>query len=146
MNTDTLPDLWPDDLDPPADIATPATILRAQGEALGRRTGNVVYGEVESEQDGTGPSHTRPNRFVHRFHLVSGYLNFSRQLLYVTHGVNPYPAGVITVSPTEDGTQLHKYSVTTPTELENVLRMTFARDEVKELIRSLRAQALDPDE
>ncbi len=142
----TARDLWPDDLAPLTPEPTPAAILRQQGRLLGQKTGNAVYGEVRSEQDGNGPSEVRPNKFTHSFQLTSGYLRYSRPILYVQHGLQPYPADVISVKPDGSGNHILKVSVQTAKELESRLREAFALDEVKEIIRSLVAQAQDVEE
>ena len=142
----TARDLWPDDLVPLTPEPTPAAILRQQGQLLGQKTGNAVYGEVRSEQDGKGPSENRPNKFTHTFVLTSGYLRYARPIVYVQHGLQPYPAEVIAVKPDGSGSHIRKAAVQSAEELESQLREAFASDEVKEVIRSLVAQARDVDD
>jgi hypothetical protein len=142
----TARDLWPDDLTPLTPEPTPAAILRQQGQLLGQKTGNAVYGEVRSEQDGNGPSEVRPNKFTHSFQLTSGYLRFSRPILYVKHDLQSYPADVIVVTPDGSGKPIRNVTVRTAKELEATLREAFSLDEVKEIIRSLVAQSQDVDE
>lgn len=142
----TARDLWPDDLVPLTPEPTPAAILRHQGQLLGQKTGNAVYGEVRSEQDGQGPSEIRPNKFTHTFLLTSGYLRYSRPILYVQHDLTTYPADVIAVKPDGTGTRIRTVRVETAKELEASLRDIFALVEVKEIIRSLVAQAQDIDD
>lgn len=144
MSTATITDLWPDDLDPIATAEpTPVAILRHQGQLLGQRTGNAVYGEVRSEQVGSGPSETRPNEFIHTFVLTSGYVRYARALLFVRHGLKPYPATFVAFKTDGSGEHQMTSRIVGVKDLETALKETFARDDVKEVIRSLRLQSQD---
>lgn len=146
MSTTATPDLWPDDLLPAGAEPTPVAILRRQGQLLGQRTGNAVYGEVHSEQVGSNPNNEGSNEFLHRFVLKSGYIRYTRTILYVRHGLRPYPANYIAVKPDGSGTHEQVAELHNPNDLERVLRETFNRDSVKDVIRSLVAQAHELDD
>ena len=147
MSTATLNDLWPDDLEPSVTDPTPAAILRRQGRLLGQKTGNAVYGEVRSTQVGEGSTDLgRPNEFMHGFVLTSGYLRYAREILFVRHGLQPYPAEFVALKPDGSRNRIQSVTVIDAKQLEAVLRETFARDEVKEVIRSLIVQSREADE
>ena len=146
MSTATASDLWPADLLPAAAEPTPAAILRRQGQLLAERTGNAVYGEVQSEQVGTRPSNEGTNEFLHRFLLTSGYVRYTRTILFVRHGLQAYPAQFVALKPDGSGGHEHAATVNSAKELEQILRDTFGRDSVKEVIRSLVAQSRDLDD
>lgn len=147
MSPTALTDLWPDDLDPVATAEpTPVAVLRLQGQLLGKRTGNAVYGEVRSEQVGSGPSEKRPNEFMHTFLLTSGYVRYTRALLFVRHGLSPYPASFVALKTDGSGDHYMTSKIATVKELETALKETFGRDDVKDLIRALRLQSQDYSE
>jgi hypothetical protein len=141
MSTATIPDLWPTDLDPSDSEPPPAAILRQQGQLLGQRTGNVVYGEVES-QSNTGQS---GDEFNHYFYLNCAYLGYRRLLLSVRHGLAPYPAQFFskTLPESRDASE---HRISSSDGLVDALRDTFAREDVVKVIRSLRTQMRDLDD
>ncbi len=94
MSTATIPDLWPTDLEPAAAEPTPVAILRQQGHLLGQRTGNAVYGEVESLDARDESAFRQPTTFAHTLFLISAYVGYSRPILKVHHDLDIYPATV----------------------------------------------------
>jgi len=82
----TRTDFWGDI--EPAQVRTPAAILREQAALLGTKTQNLVEARVETDID-------QWHEFNHRFLLVVPALsNYSYQLFRVEHGVNLYPVRV----------------------------------------------------
>ena len=146
MTTAVIPDLWPVDLARASAEPAPAVILRQQGHLLGQRTGNFVYGEVISEQDGGGVAEVRPNEFLHSFYIASAYLKYRRRIAFVRHALDPYPATFVELAVDNSGANLRTAPVHNSTELANELRTTFARDEVRRVIQSLVAQTRDLDD
>lgn len=78
-----IPDLWPD-IEQSKDVL-PVAILREQAAALGKRTGHLLEGRVNSRTDEDG-------NFNHSFNVVAPTLdNYSYRLFSITHGAEPYP-------------------------------------------------------
>ena len=99
MPTALAPDLWPTDLLSPPLAPTPIAVLKQQGKALGARTHNFVYGEVETEPNPQGTT------FAHKLVLVAPFIRYRRPLLYVNHGLHPYPATVVETDLTKPANQ-----------------------------------------
>jgi hypothetical protein len=133
-----IPDLWPDDLSGDAS-RTPVALLRRQAEALGTRTSNFVYGEVESRPANNG------KQFEHVLVVQAPFLRFRFPLLRVTHGLALFPATVVETDLTK-GQEPEKYwnaTATTEEELIEAIRTFFNSDRVKTLIRSLVSQSTE---
>ncbi|HUR54352.1 MAG TPA: hypothetical protein VMZ71_09485, partial [Gemmataceae bacterium] len=135
------PDLWPSDLVGEATL-TPVAILRRQGEALGGRTSNFVYGEVESRPVASGAG------FEHTLVLIAPFLRFRFPLVNVSHGIALYPVQVAETDltkPTAPGSRYWSESASTEAELRAVLQKFFEQERVKTVIRSLILQSNEPD-
>ena len=104
-----IPDLWGDDIK--VDVLSPLLILKAQDEAIRRKTqgvlrANVVTTEVnpfeeleydededEDEDIDADDGALRPNQLVHALDLGSPVIAYTETLLQVSHAVNrAYPA------------------------------------------------------
>jgi hypothetical protein len=82
-------DLWPDTIKVEKMI-TPVTILRQQASLLGRKTKNIIQGEVEK---GTGDFSS--DSFAYTFYIVTPALNNYRyRLLSISYGVYLYPVAI----------------------------------------------------
>ena len=133
----TIPDLWPDDLNGDA-ARTPIAILRRQGEALGTRTQNFVYGEVESRPFDNG------KQFEHVLVIQAPFLRFRFPLLRITHGLALFPTKVAETDLTKDQTSAYwNVTVNTEAELIEAIRTFFNLNSVKTLIRSLISQSTE---
>lgn len=78
-------DLWPDDIGH-SDIVAPVTIMRQQASFLGRKTQNIIEGDVVTKfnQDN--------ENFVHYFFLVAPALQDYRYKLFtIRHEISFYP-------------------------------------------------------
>ena len=62
-----MTDLWPDDIGRRTKLKVPATILKEQGSLLGRKTDNLVTGEIFEVDRNTLPK----NDFAYTFYLVA---------------------------------------------------------------------------
>ena len=78
-------DLWPDDIEQTI-LKAPVTILKEQGVLLGRKTHNIVEGEV--------PTMSTSNGFEFTFYLYGPALDYRYRLLTISHSVDLYPVGV----------------------------------------------------
>src|SRR4051794_15053321 len=81
--TATIPNLWPDSFGEPPE-PTPVAILRQQGILLGQKTGNLVYGEVQSRALPSG-------EFMHILQITAPLLAFRQAVAVVIHKVDLYP-------------------------------------------------------
>src|SRR5262245_45532269 len=85
-------DLWPEDIK--ADIRTPSMILKAQAQALRKRTKGLLVAEVEARRQ------LDPGLHALRFDVVAPPFHYARNALFqVTHNPEqPYPAAFISSS------------------------------------------------
>lgn len=134
--TTTIPDLWPTDFNVGSE-PSPSTILRQQGYILGERTGDVVYGEVESKLEG-------PGRFLHTLFLSSPFVKLRQYALIARHGLAPYPAEVTLLS--ANGEHLRHETATTHERFMSVMREMLASPHITQLVGSLIAQARQVDD
>ncbi|MFH1115955.1 MAG: hypothetical protein V1792_18745 [Pseudomonadota bacterium] len=81
-------DLWPNSLDSlPLDRA-PVTILREQASLLGRKTNNLLEGEVIQIE----PFDAADPEFTYRFNIVAPALgNYRYGLFMIFHAITLYP-------------------------------------------------------
>ncbi|HEY6334052.1 MAG TPA: hypothetical protein VI756_32350 [Blastocatellia bacterium] len=121
-------DLWPDNFGTEP-LVTPASILRAQAAALGRKTNHLVEGEVEPR--------TTPSDFIYSLDLVAPALdNYRYRLLTIRHGIGLYPVAV-----SLEAARYNYEPAKTQAELEETLRMAFGDDKTILVIRSLIKQS-----
>jgi hypothetical protein len=139
MSTE-VKDLWPPTFAPLGD-PTPVTILRQQGYLLGRKTQNLVYGEVRSRKRAVG-------EFEHTLSVTAATLGYSQPIVTVTHGVDPYPAVLskpsYTGGPDRFAVQPSS-TATTPEEFVSELEKYLTSEGTVLLIRSLVTQCQDFD-
>jgi hypothetical protein len=134
--TATIPDLWPTDFGVGSE-PTPSTILRQQGYILGERTKDVVYGEVEWKQEELG-------KFRHTLYLTAPYLKLRQPVLFVQHGLTPYPAEVAQL--TQHGGEHRRQKVESSAEFMTLVRDILASPHIVQLVGSLIAQAREMDD
>jgi hypothetical protein len=128
-------DLWPEDLEPKGE-PSPSAILRQQGYRLGERTGDVIYGVVESQYES--------REFRHTLVLTASFLKFRQPLVLVTHKLDPYPAEASSLD--MHGSPKQVKQVHDAKELREFLKDVFNSPTTVELVRSLRSQTLDADD
>ena len=148
MSVAATPDLWPDDLDldPTVSAPTPVAILRQQGHLLGRRTGNVVYGEVESHTDLDGDADVEePTRFHHRLVLVSAYLGYRHRIVEISHLSGLYPVRAVSYHTRAAEQPVESAELLTVADLRSFLQRTFNRPDIKRVIRAILRQTQDFD-
>lgn len=77
-------DLWAEDIAETV-IKTPVAILKEQASLLGKKTQNIVVGEVISTQ-------AQSEKIRHRFNVVAPALgNYSFELFSISHNMDLYP-------------------------------------------------------
>lgn len=80
-------DLWPDTIKVEK-IITPATILRQQASLLGKKTKNILKGEVYDQRLGSDPK----SGFRYTFFIVAPALsNYQSRILTIRYGMSIYP-------------------------------------------------------
>jgi hypothetical protein len=80
-------DLWPDKI-AVEKMITPVTILRQQASLLGKKTKNIVQGEVRSSKDNF-------TSFNYAFYIVATALdNYRYKLLEISYNESLYPVEV----------------------------------------------------
>lgn len=133
MPTAPAPDLWPSDLFTAPAPPTPIAVLKQQGKALGARTHNFVFGEVETQPDTEGTS------FVHSLMLVAPFLRYRKPMLAVEHGTQPYPATVTETDLTRHPAtgEYWSHTVNNVQELQERLREFFDIPRTKEILRTV---------
>lgn len=134
--TATIPDLWPTDFGVGTE-PTPSTILRQQGYILGERTKDVVYGEVEWKQEEQG-------KFRHTLYLTAPYLKLRQPVLFVLHGLAPYPVDVVQLS--QHGGEVRREKVTNADDFMTRVRGLLGEPYIVQLVGSLIAQAREIDD
>ncbi|MCB0061232.1 MAG: hypothetical protein KDE19_03925 [Caldilineaceae bacterium] len=83
-------DLWPEDIATKR-VRAPITILREQAALLGQKTGNLVQGDVTSNQ------HSSKDYFAYRFYIEAPTLdNYSYKLFSIYHHIDFYPLEINT--------------------------------------------------
>lgn len=141
--------LWPDAF-PELSESAPVKILQKQGGELGKLTGGVVVGRVVPfampgvpVMGPTGEVFTPggPGRLVNTFQLFVPVLEYSYDLLVVSHTAVQYPADVYRVF--EGAQQLGPNPQTARAEPEflEILKHIFRSREVGRIIQLLRQEA-----
>lgn len=107
-----IPDLWGDDIK--VDVLSPLMILKAQDEAIRRKTQGVLRAEITTREvsgfenrfgnlekdDELGDNVVRPNWLIHTLDIASPVLAYCETLLEVRHAVNrAYPATLTVPAP-----------------------------------------------
>jgi len=141
--TATIPNLWPDTFGEPPQW-TPVAILKQQGILLGQKTGNMVYGEVQSRVLPSG-------QFMHVLQITAPLLAFRQAVAVVIHNVDLYPLSVGQAKPGDTHNQFgvpemesEPQQVTSPEQFLTVLRSILQSEATTKLIRSLIAQSTEP--
>jgi hypothetical protein len=135
-----IDDLWPADIAPTEGPVPPITILKQQASLLGKRTNNMVEGEVETKTEDF-------QRFLrHILYLVAPALNFYRYpLLEVEHhAASMYPATIKVVWLEKQGPEaLLEIQTADEQAFKEGLRRVFADEETKKVIGALLAQSME---
>jgi hypothetical protein len=75
-------DLWPSNI-ADSKLVPPVALLREQAALLGRKTRQLIDGEVTTDTTGA--------LFVHHFYIAAPTLQYRFELFTVSHGVTFYP-------------------------------------------------------
>lgn len=141
-----MDDLWPDDITPEDDLRAPITILKEQASLLGKKTNNLVKGEVERDiEDYTS---TR-DYFIYNFFLVAPALEDYHYLLFdIVYHIPFYP---VVIGHMDDDTlkeinyqkDWSKSELIAPSEEEliKMLGLIFKAKRTKFIIKSLISQS-----
>ena len=155
MTTNTLEavvDLWPEDLELD-DIVPPVTILKQQAVLLGKKTKNLLEGQVTtfSAAGGMMGSLSQPlvvggsgkfsitnsavqTTLFHNFDLVASTLNGYKYTLFsASHNINMYPVSIAY----DD----QRIECSTEQEFLQALKSIFNSDETRRVISALIAQS-----
>jgi hypothetical protein len=140
--TPSIPDLWPQSFGEPPE-PTPSAIFRQQGLLLGKKTDNLVYGEVQSRSHPSG-------EFAHVLEVVAPLLAYRQILAVAYHKVDAYPAKIGLPNlrspwnhfgfPTCDSPREVKSAAEFMEELRSILQ---SEDTIK-LLQTLIAQSTEP--
>jgi hypothetical protein len=139
----TIPDLWPQSFGEPPQ-PPPVVILRQQGLLLGKRTDNLVYGEVHSQTLPLG-------QFAHVLEVVAPLLAFRQPIVIVGHSVDVYPTQIgrpDLSNPTNRRgfpTIASPKTVTSSQEFMAALEEILKSEETLKLIQTLIGQCADPE-
>ena len=143
-----MTDLWPDDIEHTS-VKAPVTILREQGTLLGRKTSNLVEGEITVGSRSDIPSES----FSYIFYFVAPALGGYRyRLLEILHSAVLYPLLITMDSDifAELLADMGKAAATrTPYTMAansedsfmEILRKIFATKKVKRVIEAIIAQS-----
>ena len=127
--TATIENLWPD-FTTDAVVRSPKTVLREQASFLGKRTKNILTGNIRTE--------SYQGRFSHNFQIVAPNLNNYTYTLFtiVEEDIFGFPCKF------QDETF---FSIKTEEELLERLKNIFSSDETKKVINSLMSQSIEND-
>jgi hypothetical protein len=141
--------LWPTEF-PELPESSPVVILRAQGDALGAITHGVVVGRVVPfSVPGVpviGPGGEvfavgGPNRLVNTFQLYVPALDYSYDLLIVSHTAVQYPADVFRMYEGAERLGANPQRASSEEQFVQLLRSIFASREVGRIVQLLRQEA-----
>ena len=134
-------DLWPDEIKS-IEVVSPVTIIKEQGKILGRKTNNIVVGEVKT-------LNSRPISydFGYSFSLVSSPLNYQYQLFKFYFTIDNYPVFISV----DDSIKIEKFKdlsnelieVQSEEELMKILKKIFSATKTLKVITGLLAQSQD---
>ncbi|GAB4457946.1 MAG: hypothetical protein OHK0029_18470 [Armatimonadaceae bacterium] len=137
----TMPDLWPTDIEISVEDATvPVVILRQQASLLGEKTRNLVQGEIVTKPEPEFSTMNPKTRLVHRFYLnVATVDNYRYELLKVSHGLEGYPVLIHTV---HEGSETN-VECSSPEEFTQALGTILSSSQTLRIVRTLMAQAVN---
>ena len=127
--TVTIENLWPD-FTTDEIVRSPKTVLREQASFLGKRTKNILTGNIRTE--------SYRNQFSHSFQIVAPNLNNYTYTLFtiVEEDIFGFPCKFQSES---------SFSIKTEEELLERLKNIFSSDETKKVINSLMSQSIEND-
>jgi len=135
-------DLWPDDITTNTILKAPVTILKEQGVLLGRKTSNLVEGEVIKAFSDS------EDHFYYTFYLVGPALGYRYRLLVVSHSINMYPLDIIMDGkdvlgelPAEMKGEHNKLVADSEEKFMEILKAIFATRKVRRVIEAIIAQS-----
>ena len=134
-------DLWPDEIKS-IELISPVTIIKEQGKILGKKTNNIVVGQVFSLN-----SYPSLYEFGYRFSLVSSSMNYQYQLFSFYFRIDNYPVFV----EVDDSIKTEKFKdlsnglieAKSEEELMTILKEIFSATKTLKIIHGLLAQSQD---
>ncbi|MCX7110575.1 MAG: hypothetical protein NTX45_10690 [Proteobacteria bacterium] len=143
-------DLWAEDIGITT-VKTPVAILREQASLLGKKTQNLVIGEViSSSQD-----NVKEQKITNRFNIKAPALgNYRYNLFSISHGIDIYPltmfveGGILTELTTSDvifGSHNPRV-IRSEADFLSVLNKILKSKRTKQVVHALLAQCLESGE
>ncbi len=148
-------DLWPENINTKIKKIAPVTILRQQASLLGKKTKNIVEGQIETKRVKDIEESSQEKLLEHSFYLVAPALDFYKYLLFrVQHGIMDwYPLKIFVdvidskslkgmmTSDAKHRLRLIRPTIKTEEEFVEKLKEIFALEETQKAIESLIAQS-----
>lgn len=128
-------DLWPTEIQT-AEIVAPYTIVKEQGNMLGKRTSNLLLGRIKR----TAPSGDYDFGYIFQITAVS--LGYQYDLFRFYSGADLYPVKIVLDEEISKELSQDNRSIEANTEEEfmEILKKIFASEKTKRLISALLAQ------
>lgn len=154
MGSAAIPDLWPADIEQ-SEITPPVAILREQAAALGKKTGYLLEGRVDTSVT-QGPAGARfvqmsrealgltragndPRLFLHRFLVVAPALDgYAYELFWIEHGADQYPARAPELDVKEG--EPSELTLASEHDLLEYIRLVLNSEKTRRIVGSLLAQ------
>ena len=131
--TQTMPDLWPDDIGQETGELGPATLLKSQAALLSDKTKGLVTAEVRGGQDSSN------GKFVDSFYLVGPTINYQYLLFSLFYPIEFYPAMLIAQEGVRD-IDVSK-TVNNDAELTEEISKIFGSEKTKNVINAIIARS-----
>ncbi|ACB51789.1 hypothetical protein cce_2441 [Crocosphaera subtropica ATCC 51142] len=136
-------DLWPDEIKT-TEIISPVTIIKEQGKILGRKTNNIVVGEVKTFNSSTK---LIDFPFTYRFVLVCSSINYEYRLFDFAFPIEIYPIKIIPDTSIANELSLSPRNPEIKIDLEEefieILKKIFSAQKTVKIITTLLAQSQD---
>jgi hypothetical protein len=129
----TIPDLWPNDIDV-TEVLTPLAIMRYQAGQLRQRTKSLLEAEVDTEEPDGG-------KVVHHFDIVAPALDRYRYRLFTVSHDRALVYPVTLSAPWQDDWNQRDEEASTQDEFVKRMAGLLTSDHVKSVIQSLVAQS-----
>lgn len=140
-------DLWAEDIGLIA-VKTPVAILKEQASLLGRKTKNLLVGEITA----WSPS---PCQFGYRFNISAPAINYKYSLFAIYYDINMYPMGMILDESVADELRLNERykdlvadqnkvtQIASEEMLIEILGIILKSHRTKQVVNSLLAQSIE---
>ncbi|WP_107671026.1 hypothetical protein [Cyanothece sp. BG0011] len=134
-------DLWPDEIKS-IEVISPVTIIKEQGKILGKKTNNIVVGEVKTFQSSQFPPSRFP--FTYRFVLVCSIMNYVYRLFDFGFAIEMYPVTIVPdASIRKELACKEEIKADSEEDLIQTLKEIFSAQKTVKIITTLLAQSQD---